>query len=279
MVETDRRGLSPDGLARAARALKVSADYLLGLTDIPTPAMELSAQAAEAAGFVVAKYALLDAAETIRASMAGEGKGRERDILQSVLTALEAADDALSDPEVLFAAFQGNNGEYPDVSRLASEVDAYRGELSLMPKPLPDEHALDEDGLNSRYVPVLEVATAAGNGRLLEGEHVTGHLAFQRSWLKSHGIDAAQCMVIGVEGDSMEPTLPNGCSILVDHSRRTRRKGRIYVLQTEDGLIVKRTGREKSGWQLISDNPYWPPAPWPDDARIVGEVRWAARTF
>ena len=35
----------------------------------------------------------------------------------------------------------------------------------------------------------------------------------------------------------------------------------------------------KSGWQIISDNPYWPLAPWPADADIVGEVRWCARTF
>ena len=201
-LESGKRSIRLDGLANAAQELRVSTDYLLGLTDDPTPA-----------------------------------------------------------------------------ARLASELDAYRGELGSMPQPLSDPDALGEDDLDSRYVPVLEVATAAGNGRLLEGEHVTGHLAFQRSWLKRHSIDAAQCTVIGVEGDSMEPTLPDGCSILVDHSRRSRRKGRIYVIQGEDGLIVKRAGREKSGWQLISDNPYWPPATWPDGARIVGEVRWSGRTF
>ena len=77
----------------------------------------------------------------------------------------------------------------------------------------------------------------------------------------------------------MEPTLPNGCSILLDRSRRQRRGGRIYVMQTSDGLIVKRAIREGESWQLVSDHPEWPPAPWPDDARIVGEVRWMALSF
>lgn len=78
----------------------------------------------------------------------------------------------------------------------------------------------------------------------------------------------------------MEPTLPDGCSILVDHRRLNRRKGLIYVLQTDGSLMVKRAGRDRSGrWQLLSDNPYWPPAPWPDGAQVIGEVRWSARTF
>ena len=64
---------------------------------------------------------------------------------------------------------------------------------------------------------------------------------------------------------------------------RRRRLGRIYVVRTGDGLVVKRAGRDVSGaWQIVSDNPnkhVWPTRPWPPDAEIVGEVKWAARTF
>ncbi len=41
-VEAGRSGLVGDGLAKAAKALAVSTDYLLGLTDDPTPACKLS---------------------------------------------------------------------------------------------------------------------------------------------------------------------------------------------------------------------------------------------
>ena len=81
----------------------------------------------------------------------------------------------------------------------------------------------------------------------------------------------------------MEPTLVDGCSILVNHVSRRRRVGRIFVVRTDDGLIVKRASREAPGaWQLVSDNPdkhVWPNRPWPTDAVIVGEVKWTARTF
>ena len=49
------------------------------------------------------------------------------------------------------------------------------------------------------------------------------------------------------------------------------------------GLIVKRAGKSRAGnWQLVSDNPdkqEWPTLRWPNDADVIGEVKWAARTF
>ena len=133
-----------------------------------------------------------------------------------------------------------------------------------------------------RPVEVIEVAAAAGGGAETYDETVVGRLWFRRDWLERNAIDPTQCHVISVRGESMEPTLPNGCSILVDRSqgRRQRRDGNIFVMRTEDGLVVKRASREEDGrWVIESDNPAWEAAPWSEDTEIIGEVRWAARTF
>ncbi len=62
--------------------------------------------------------------------------------------------------------------------------------------------------------------------------------------------------------------------------RRQRRAGRIFVMRTEDGLVVKRVGRDEEGnWRIESDNEDWEPVPWANDTEIIGEVRWAARTL
>ena len=133
------------------------------------------------------------------------------------------------------------------------------------------------------YVGVCELAGAAGAGAVVEHERVIGRVKFRRGWLARHGLAAGECRVIQVLGESMEPTLVDGCSILVNHASRRRRGGRIFVVRTEDGLVVKRAGKDRSGaWQLVSDNPNkraWPTLPWPGDAPVLGEVRWAARTF
>ena len=133
-----------------------------------------------------------------------------------------------------------------------------------------------------RPVEVVEVAAAAGGGAEVYDDTVVGRLWFRDDWLDRQSIDPDQCNVISVRGESMEPTLPDGCSILVDRSqgRRRRRVGRIFVMRTEDGLVVKRVGRdEERNWQIESEHPAWPPVPWSDTTEIIGEVRWLGRTF
>ena len=131
-------------------------------------------------------------------------------------------------------------------------------------------------------VRLLEIASAAGVGAEVYDETPIGLLWFRNDWLQSHSIDPERSNIISVRGASMEPTLPDGCSILVDRSqgRRRRRVGRIYVMRTEDGLVVKRVGRDEEGnWRIESEHPAWPPVPWSDTTEIVGEVRWMGRTF
>ena len=48
-------------------------------------------------------------------------------------------------------------------------------------------------------------------------------------------------------------------------------------------FIVKRVIHDpEAGWLVKSDNPNkqaWPTRPWPEQARIVGEVRWMGWSF
>ena len=144
------------------------------------------------------------------------------------------------------------------------------------------EYDAGDDESTVRPVEVVEVAAAAGGGAEVYDETVVGRLWFRRDWLQRHAMDPAQCHVITVHGQSMEPTLPDGCSILVDRSqrRRRRRERRIFVMRTEDGLVVKRAGKDTEGnWQIESDNEGWEPVPWSRDTEIIGEVRWSAVTF
>ena len=213
-VEAGRNGLLSDGLAKVAAELNVSADYLLGLTDDPTPAAS-------------------------------------------------------------------RNSDHPasanDVSWQVPEEHSY---LSAVAETNPGynlDEANDQEGIWN--LPVREVRPAAGSGAEVFGEEVVGYVPFHADWLKEHSIDPAQADVVQVSGDSMHPTLPDGCSILVDRNRRELQPRRIYVLRNEDGLVVKRVDRNREGWWVISDNPVWLPVSLTEETEIIGEVRWYANTL
>ena len=128
-------------------------------------------------------------------------------------------------------------------------------------------------------IAVRRLQVAAGGGALDLDEEVKSYAYFRQEWLSAKGITADHCCIIGVMGESMEPTLPQGCSILVDRSRTRRYPGGIFVVRTADGLVVKRAEEREGIWQLVSDHPAWAPIPWPADADVVGEVRWMASEF
>ena len=115
-------------------------------------------------------------------------------------------------------------------------------------------------------------------GALDPDESISGRVYFKTSWLRKHQIRPDQCCIITVTGESMEPTLADGCAILLDQGRRRRRADSIFVVRGPDGLIVKRAKKSDGGkWMLWSDNEAWPAVPWPNDAEIVGQVIRVAR--
>lgn len=138
-----------------------------------------------------------------------------------------------------------------------------------------------EEAPGTRRVSVVELAAAAGAGaEILDGE-VVGGVWFSKGWLRRRNLDAAQCVMIRVRGESMEPELRDGSWVLVDRQRRRRRKDGIFVVRLpDDGVVVKRAGRGKrGGWTMLSEHPSWEPAPWPRDAVTIGEVVWTARSL
>ena len=167
-----------------------------------------------------------------------------------------------------------NDGGYP-VPEKHANIDT-RPVAETKPGYNPDE-ANDQDGIWN--LPVREVRPAAGSGAEVFGEEVVGYVPFRADWLKERSIDPAQADIVQVSGASMEPTLPDGCSILVDRNRRELQPKCIYVLRNEDGLVVKRVDRNREGWWVISDNPAWLPVSLTEETDIVGEVRWCAKTF
>ena len=165
-----------------------------------------------------------------------------------------------------------------DDPRPATEIlERLRSQETGLLDPSPPAAVLREDERSQDAIAIVELDTVAGGGSVIHVERILGQMTFPVRWLRREGLNAEACRIIRVVGEAMEPTLPGGCSVLVDYEKTRRRDGKIFVIRTRDELLVGRTLRKKTGWLLASDNTdknSWPTRRWPVDARIVGEVRW-----
>lgn len=185
-IETGRRGLSLERATDAAKVLGVSLDWIVGLTDDPTPA-EQRPQTLNQFNVVPAPPAPVD------------------------YTVLPWARD----------------------------VRAAAGE----PRPVFDE--------------------AAGFG-------IAIHRSVLPGWAR-----AGSLICISAAGDSMEPALRDGDLVALDYSRAEPIAGRVFVVRTEDGLLIKRLRGRPGAWALTSDNPRYRPQPVRAADRIIGRVAWS----
>jgi len=145
----------------------------------------------------------------------------------------------------------------------------------------PADAPMDASGLVS--VKRHPVAASAGPGAIVAEEMGKPYFAFDERWLKTlTGTPAASLSIVRVEGDSMSPTLNHGDEILVDlGDPPDRLRDGIYVLRTDDALVVKRLAMHPMGRRVTvqSDNPAYPD--WPDcgieEIHVIGRVIWASR--
>jgi phage repressor protein C with HTH and peptisase S24 domain len=132
-------------------------------------------------------------------------------------------------------------------------------------------------------VPILSVQASAGHGALAEMEAMSAQFGFDARWLKKLTPSKSSSLsIIGVRGDSMEPTLSDGDDVLVDlGDSQARLRDGIYVLRMDEALNIKRIAIEPQARRVsvISDNPAYPS--WNSLERrainIVGRVLWFGR--
>ena len=147
-------------------------------------------------------------------------------------------------------------------------------ESTAVPESRPYDPALDD--AEHVMVPKLSVQLAAGHGAATpEVETATGFLAFRREWMQCYGLQPGQVSAVDITGDSMEPMLSDGDTVLVDHRRNEAKQGKVFAVRVEDDLLVKRLQRQPDGgWLLTSDNESYEPVSMVHHAALIGEVVW-----
>ena len=178
------------------------------------------------------------------------------------------------------------NEEERKREELEAELQSRNQEIArLRALPDPDVSPIqsapgwhDEDYESVRRYESEDVRLAAGTGTFADQEPVAGEVKFRTSWLRDHHLRAKDLFLVDVSGNSMEPTICDGDSALVDETHRSPRSGKIYALRTGDGPLVKRLRKRDHRWWADSDNEQHEPQPLDDRARILGRVVWWAHT-
>ncbi|MDI3325608.1 helix-turn-helix transcriptional regulator [Pontibacterium granulatum] len=141
-----------------------------------------------------------------------------------------------------------------------------------------------ESELESEFalVPGYNIQVAAGAGAFPENEEPSRKLAFRHKWLKYRNLKEADLVLVFAKGDSMEPTISDNNTLLIDTSKQDLTDGNIYVIRVNSHLVVKRVQTLLNrDIMLLSDNKeYHPETIKPDqlqDLQVIGKVVWIGK--
>ncbi|WP_438392026.1 XRE family transcriptional regulator [Caballeronia sp. DA-9] len=142
------------------------------------------------------------------------------------------------------------------------------GEGMLSDKPATPTTLTRLPLFNANDVPRKEGLLAL-NGKL-------SGLAFCRAWLGQHGLDAKELSALYVCGNSMEPTIRNGDTILMDQAQVEISDGDLFVIKDSGALMIKRMQRQLGNRvRMLSDNPnYAVSDASTSEIEVVGKIVW-----
>jgi len=79
-------------------------------------------------------------------------------------------------------------------------------------------------------------------------------ITFRKDWLTKNGYSTASLIAIKVRGNSMEPALYEGDTVVINTADKVPRDGVVFAVNYEGEAVVKRLLRDNGEWWLLSDN-------------------------
>jgi len=117
-------------------------------------------------------------------------------------------------------------------------------------------HASGADDPAMTQIMKVRLRVQAGiTGFQVEPEYHDGETqGVPTKWLLREGLRRDSLLAIVVRGDSMEPGMHDGDTIVVNTADKTLLSGSVYVVNYEGEAVVKRMLRDAGQWWLTSDN-------------------------
>lgn len=130
-----------------------------------------------------------------------------------------------------------------------------------VPAPIPAGalpiELLDDESPQLYKIPKVTLRLQAGvTGFQTEPDRRDGGtMGLAKRIVDRRGYNPDQLVAIDVKGESMEPTLYEGDTVIINLADKTLVDNAIYAVNYEGEAIVKRLSRDMGQWWLSSDNP------------------------
>ena len=176
----------------------------------------------------------------------------------------------------------------PGADFLKALSDAYDVSLDWLIKgtePMRPGHPAQGRSLladDFEFIPMAEAKLSAGGGAFVLSESMRDYYAFRTDWLTKTLSSVKNAILMRVTGDSMEPTIYDGDTVMLDTGRTHIYDGSIYALRMEDTIMIKRLSlRPGNKIQVIPDNRKEYDAYETDrkDIHVLAQVVWFARVL
>jgi phage repressor protein C with HTH and peptisase S24 domain len=115
--------------------------------------------------------------------------------------------------------------------------------------------ANDDDDI---AIPLVELRLSAGvSGFAVDqnGEGPKGYIKVDQRFVASNRYDPTKLFALHVRGDSMEPKLSDGDTVIINTADIKPVDGVIFAVNYEGEAVIKRLVRDAGDWWLTSDNP------------------------
>lgn len=198
------------------------------------------------------------------------------------LTAVELARNAGVKTSFIYDILNGKSTN-PSTVKLAQVAEALGLNLAYLAGSGDAKSPRSGTSSDVAAIPRITVTASAGGGSVVASEREGEHYYFRRSWIRDAlGTSPEHLRILHISGDSMEPTIQDKDSILIDTSRKTPSPPGIFVVFDGFGLLAKRleyvSGTQPPSVRILSDNPqYSPYVQSVSELNIIGRVVWFAR--
>ena len=142
--------------------------------------------------------------------------------------------------------------------------------------------SLVQDKFSETFIEIPKVTArlSAGYGSFETEPEFVDFYSFRKDWLDKKG-NAKDMVLMDIVGNSMEPEIKEGDTVLIDQSQKRILAGAIYAAGLEDTIVVKRVEKRPNKLVLISENSNYPMTVFEgeemNDVRIIGKVIWICR--